>query len=703
MGFPADYAERVYAGVLGKVIGVYVGRPFEGWTKAQILERIGEVDYYMNDEVAAYNARVLGVGYRPPIVVTDDDITGTFTFLRALRDSGCRRDISAEEIGQAWLNYVVEGRSVFWWGGMGNSTEHTAYLRLKSGVPAPVSGSIGMNGKVVAEQIGSQIFIDGWAMAAPCDPAFAAELARRAASVSHDGEAVYGAQAIAAMESAAFAESGMDELLDIGTSVIPKDCAIRAVIDDVRSWHDRFPDWRDSFAEIEAKYGYDKFYGNVHIVPNHAVVIMSLLYGADDFRRAMTIVNSSGWDTDCNSANVGCLLGIRGGLACFDGELDWRGPAADRMLMPTADGGGAVTDAVRVALDVAGIGFALAGEKPDLPAGSGEPFSFCFPGSLQGFRPREGGTFLSNEPSVAAGGGRCLRISFSGEGGAATPVFILPEELGMQGYQFLASPRVYPGQGLVARVRAPSALAASIFITVYEGGGGTRKISGPEARLEAGAESVLCMAIPDTRGQPVAEIGVEARSRGAASLDLLGLSWHGSPNVKFGRPPAEPGVKDLGVWRRAWVNAVDSWDGSWREAYRLCQNSGRGLIMQGCRDWTDYEAEAEVSITMAKAAGIAVRVQGLKRYYALLLRDSDRVELVKFDREEKVLASAARETRFGPKIRLRLRAEGRLLQAWIDGSPLFKVEDAAEPLDGGAVAFVVEEGQLMSDELAVRR
>ena len=25
---PNDYAERVYAGVLGKVIGVYLGRPF---------------------------------------------------------------------------------------------------------------------------------------------------------------------------------------------------------------------------------------------------------------------------------------------------------------------------------------------------------------------------------------------------------------------------------------------------------------------------------------------------------------------------------------------------------------------------------------------------------------------------------------------------------------------------------------------------
>ena len=29
---PIDYAQRVYAGVLGKIIGVYLGRPFESAT-----------------------------------------------------------------------------------------------------------------------------------------------------------------------------------------------------------------------------------------------------------------------------------------------------------------------------------------------------------------------------------------------------------------------------------------------------------------------------------------------------------------------------------------------------------------------------------------------------------------------------------------------------------------------------------------------
>ena len=58
------------------------------------------------------------------------------------------------------------------------------------------------------------------------------------------------------------------------------------------------------------------------------------------------IVNTSGWDTDCNSGNVGCLLGIKNGLAAIDGGYDWRGPVADRMYLSTADGGRAITDAV---------------------------------------------------------------------------------------------------------------------------------------------------------------------------------------------------------------------------------------------------------------------------------------------------------------------------------------------------------------------
>src|SRR5215213_8518553 len=357
MPIPGDYAERVYAGVLGKIIGVYLGRPFEGWSYERIMSELREIYYYVNDR------RDLPLKNNT-LVVTDDDISGTFTFLRALPDYGNSLDLTPAQIGQTWLNYIIERRTILWWGGLGNSTEHTAYLRLKNGIPAPRSGSISLNSKVVAEQIGSQIFIDGWAMVAPGDPEFAADLARRAASVSHDGDAIYGAQVIAAMEAQAFVEPDIGALIDTGVRLIPMDSTIARLINDIREWHAQEPDWRKTRERIAANYGYDKYRGACHMVPNHGLIIHALLYGEGDFRRSQMIVNTSGWDTDCNAANVSCMLGIRGGLAALEGGYDWRGPVADRMYLSTADGSRAITDAVTESIRIVNAGRALQGEKP---------------------------------------------------------------------------------------------------------------------------------------------------------------------------------------------------------------------------------------------------------------------------------------------------------------------------------------------------
>lgn len=203
---PADYVQKVYAGVLGKTIGVYTGKPIEGRSNADIEKNFGEIWYYIHDRL------------NYPLVCPDDDLSGTFTFLRAIEDHQAGRDISSAQIGATWLNYLIENQTVLWWGGMGNSTEHTAWLRLMQGIAAPRSGSSQLNGQLVAEQIGAQIFIDGFAMVAPGDPQLAAHLAAEAGRVSHDGQAVYAAQALAAMESAAFVQSNMDRLFDIGLS-----------------------------------------------------------------------------------------------------------------------------------------------------------------------------------------------------------------------------------------------------------------------------------------------------------------------------------------------------------------------------------------------------------------------------------------------------------------------------------------------------
>ena len=113
-----DYAERVYAGVLGKVIGVYLGRPFEGWSYERIQQRLGDIEYYVPDKLAV------------PLIVPADDIAGKFTFIRSLEDHGTNPDISPKDIGESWLNYLIKGRSVLWWGGLGQSTEHLSLIHI---------------------------------------------------------------------------------------------------------------------------------------------------------------------------------------------------------------------------------------------------------------------------------------------------------------------------------------------------------------------------------------------------------------------------------------------------------------------------------------------------------------------------------------------------------------------------------------------
>ena len=88
---PEDYAERVYAGVLGKLIGVYLGRPFEGWTNERIERELGDITDYVHDRLVKR------------LLVTDDDISGTLTFVRAFEDCGDSFDIPARDIGQSWL------------------------------------------------------------------------------------------------------------------------------------------------------------------------------------------------------------------------------------------------------------------------------------------------------------------------------------------------------------------------------------------------------------------------------------------------------------------------------------------------------------------------------------------------------------------------------------------------------------------------
>jgi ADP-ribosylglycohydrolase len=683
---PPDYAERVYAGVLGKVIGVYLGRPFEQWSRAAIEQKFGEIDYYVHEQAGV------------PLVVADDDISGTFTFLRALEDNDFDPNLTAEQIGETWLNYIIENRTVLWWGGISNSTEHTAFLKLKRGIKAPHSGSIESNGRTVAEQTGAQIFIDGWGLLHPNDPEAAADWAKRAGSVSHDGEAVYGAQVIAAMVAAAFAETDIVKLQDIALRQIPADCTIRRLIEDVREFVAKEPDWRNGFPLLDEKYGYGVYTSNCHIVPNHGLIQFALLHGKGNFQDSMRVVNTCGWDTDCNAANVGSILGVRGGLSTFDGQPDWRGPFADRVIIPTADGGGFATNTAQIADRISYMARRLRGGDATPPA----RFNLTMPGSFHGLMPDE--SFPSRNLVEVDRGTKAPRFIVKGlapglEAKVSMPSFITPAQRKHEGYGLLASPSIYPGQKI------------SVVLSQESGGEGVQpflfaKRYGPgdevvETRSQAAVWDRqttignlrafrLDWELTSPGSEPIFEVGIGWEGQcGQAIFNLVSMDWTGVPTCEFKEPETRSEM-----WLRQWVNGLSElrhWGGM-----DCTQNEGTGLAILGCREWENYRTSATMLVSASQQVGLAVHVQGMRRYYALVL-ERGTVKLLKARDGLYVLAEAPFVWEFDEARELAVEVAtvgGEVkLKGVVDGQLLLTATDNQRPLLSGAIGIVVTEGR----------
>lgn len=664
------YAERVYAGVLGKLIGVYLGRPVENWSYERITEEIGTIHRYIHKE----RGRLL--------VITDDDISGMFTFLRALEDCGCKPDITSADMGDSWLNYLIEKTTILWWGGLGNSTEHTAYLRLKRGIKAPQSGSIACNGVVVAEQIGAQIFIDGWGLICPGDPEAAASFAERAARVSHDGEAIYGARAVAAMVAQAFVEPRIEGLIETALRQMPPSSTLAKVIHDLISWTSQEADWRENRARLEAEYGYSHFLGQCPLIPNHGLIILSLLQGKGDFDDSMTIVNTSGWDTDCNSGNVGAILGVRGGLEAFN-KQDWRGPVADRLYVPSAEGGRSITDAGTEALWVANLGRKLARLEPITPK-IGARFHFEFAGSVQGWQAQAEGSAIVQHDAAR----KALRIAKTGvePARAATPTFVPPEIKDLKsGYVLVANPTLYPSQVLKAKIFAEDQAASGrLFLERYDSEDLSVRVDGPEFSLNSGEDTELSWLIPDTDGYPIHRIALEVRE-GEVFLDWM--DWKGVPDTEF---PTRPGT----MTGRMWAKSLDRFE-HLRDKYDyLTHNEGFGLLTQGHRDWKDYRIVCRITPKMAVAGGIAVRAQGLRRWLAFVFSGENQVAIIKELNGRKQLAQTTFQWEPFKDYDVEVEVKGSLIRAWIDGRLILTADDTDSVLTGGAFGFIVEEGCL---------
>lgn len=669
-----NYLEKIYAGLLGMNIGIRLGAPVEPtiWTYERILSTYGDITGYVKE-------------YKN--FAADDDANGPFYFLRALYDKPADQELRASDVADAWLNYAREGVGMFWWGGYGTSTEHTAYLNLKSGIPAPRSGSIEQNGKILAEQIGGQIFIDTWGLVCPADPERAVRYGETAASVSHDGEAVNGARFFCAAIAAAFEESDPGKIIDTALKQIPAGSLYARVGAEVAAFHNKNPgNWRDCHAMLVERWGYNKYKGTCHIIPNAGVCFMALLYGGGDFARTVEIATMAGWDTDCNAGNVGTVMGVACGISNIPDK--YREPINDFIVLSGVSGYLNILDLPTYAKEVALLGYRLAGEPaPALVEKSWKPgeihFGFELPGSTHGMRisnPFFCRVRHSSEQASDGGGSLEILIDRMVRGDQCK-VFYKPfytrEDFSDERYSPVFSPTVYSGQTLRASLYLEQWNGwETIGIAPYvQAAASKRDILGGYVKLVPGEWVNIEYVIPDLEGDLVSEAGFiiegyspgKSKSLGRVFLDDFSITGKAAYSIDIAKQH-----KDFG--------AVTPF--SFDHGARDIEN-GKLLHMRcepafaygGNYYAADYEVSADVTPLTGDSHLLLARAKGTLWGYAAGFAKDGKVIIYKNDHGFSVLAETGFSWQQNRTYRMLLRSEGGRLELRVDGETLLTAED----------------------------
>lgn len=315
-----ELMDKIAGAWFGRSAGCALGIPVEGWSKGNIREwaqKLGQYplrDYWRDvpHDREHYNNMVSDfLKDNIKFMGSDDDITYTILGLHILDEYGV--DFTWDDVAKEWVDHLP----------VACTAEAVALDNIKKGIAPPESG---INDNPFCEWIGAQIRADIWGYVVPGNPEKAAEMAYIDSRVSHIKNGSYGEMFFAAAIAAAFVEDDLHAIIHAGLAQIPAKCRLAEAINDTVTWSDSCSDWEEVFQNIVDKYGH---YNGVHTINNACVCIMALLKGELDFGKSIGISVMAGWDTDCNAATVGSLLGVVLGrkkmpaqwYECFNGKL----------------------------------------------------------------------------------------------------------------------------------------------------------------------------------------------------------------------------------------------------------------------------------------------------------------------------------------------------------------------------------------------
>ena len=297
-----EYRDKVYGSWLGQCIGNIYGLPHEN----RYIEEPG---------IAAFPygyRRNLEALKRTNGVFSDDDTDIEYMYLLAMEEHGPEPALA--DLAAMWKYHV---RNRVW------LANRAAVAAINHGFTPPITGNRELNPHWF--QIDPQLINEIWAVTAPGMVRYAAAKSGWAARIMDDGWGIEPTIYYGAMYAAAFFESDVQKLIDIGVASLPADSRFSGTVADMRALVRKHPaDWRAARQEMAEKYFHleppaTKTIWNANL--NAAAGVLALLYGKGDFQKTLDLSCAMGFDADNQAATLAGLLGVILGREGLPDEL----------------------------------------------------------------------------------------------------------------------------------------------------------------------------------------------------------------------------------------------------------------------------------------------------------------------------------------------------------------------------------------------
>lgn len=306
----SQLTDKLTGAWIGRISGCLLGKPVEGYLRERLINLLKGTGNYpltkyitkeqFTDELikeCKINIESCWADNINGIAPIDDDTNYTVFTLKLIETFG--KDFRPNDVLEAWLG-LIPMLTTF-------TAERAAYRNAASGMLAPQTAQ---HKNPYREWIGAQIRGDFFGYINPANTEIAAEMAWRDASISHIKNGVYGEMFVSAMIAAASVCDDVLTVIEAGLDEIPAKSRLREAIDHVIEWHSNGLSYNEITDDIHKLYNEAESHGWCHTIPNAMIVAAALLFGEKDFGKSICLAVQAAFDTDCNGATVGSIIGI---------------------------------------------------------------------------------------------------------------------------------------------------------------------------------------------------------------------------------------------------------------------------------------------------------------------------------------------------------------------------------------------------------